>query len=172
VLAQFHVDTATWGLDIWERFVGLPSNATYSVWNSLEQRSVIFDGLEWKTWDAIEHSYVSLDDRRAAIKSRLRGTGTVTKTMLKSVCASYTGGTVDIIEDSSAFKVQIVFTDIAGVPSNMDALQAVIRDIMPAHLLIEYVYRYLRWDELDGKAMSWDTLDADAYTWDEFSTAI
>jgi hypothetical protein len=172
VLAQFHVDTATWGLDIWERFVGLPSNATYSVWNSLEQRSVIFDGLEWKTWDAIEHSYVSLDDRRAAIKSRLRGTGTVTKTMLKSVCAAYTGGTVDIIEDSSAFKVQIVFTDIAGVPSNMDALQAVIRDIMPAHLLIEYVYRYLRWDELDGKAMSWDTLDANAYTWDEFSTAI
>ena len=46
VLAQFHVDTATWGLEIWERFVGLPSNATYSVWNSLEQRSIIFDGLE------------------------------------------------------------------------------------------------------------------------------
>ena len=173
VLDQFYVDTATWGLDIWERIVGLPSMATYSVWSSMEKKSVIFDLLELKTWDTIERSYgASIDDRRAAIKSRLRGTGTVTKDMLKSVCASYTGGTVDIIENSSAFTVQIVFTDIAGVPSNMDALQAVVRDIMPAHLAIEYVYRYLRWDELDGKAMSWDTLDSDAYTWDEFSTAI
>jgi uncharacterized protein YmfQ (DUF2313 family) len=173
VLAQFYVDTATWGLAIWERIVGLPSAATYSVWDTMAQRSVLLDTLEYKTWDLIEKSYtLSLDERRSAVKSRLRGAGTVTKTMLVSVCAAYTGGTVEIIEIPADFRVQIVFTDITGVPLNMDALEAVVRDIMPAHLVIEYVYRYLRWSELDGYAWSWDTLDAKGYTWDAFSTAI
>ncbi|PFP30268.1 hypothetical protein COJ96_06030 [Bacillus sp. AFS073361] len=173
VLDQFHVDRATWGLEIWERLVGLPSAAKYTIWDSMKNQSVLFDTLEFKTWDLIERSYTSsLDERRAAVKSRLRGTGTVTKDMLKSVCASYTGGTVDINEFASEYRVQIVFTDIAGVPINMDALQAVVRDIMPAHLEIEYVYRYLRWTELDGYAWSWDTLDGKSYTWDEFSEAI
>jgi hypothetical protein len=173
VLAQFYVDTATWGLAIWERIVGLPSAATYSVWDTMAQRSVLLDTLEYKTWDLIEKSYtLSLDERRSAVKSRLRGTGTVTKDLLKSVCASYTGGTVDIIEMPAEFRVQIVFIDVAGVPSNVDALEAVVRDIMPAHLEIEYVYRYLRWTELDDYVWSWDTLDAKDYTWDEFSTAI
>ncbi|MNG19145.1 hypothetical protein D3C84_1032750 [compost metagenome] len=54
----------------------------------------------------------------------------------------------------------------------MDALQAVVRDTMPAHLEIEYVYRYLRWSELDGYVWTWDTLDGKSYTWDEFSEAI
>jgi hypothetical protein len=173
VLAQFYVDTATWGLAIWERIVGLPSAATYSVWDTMAQRSVLLDTLEYKTWDLIEKSYtLSLDERRSAVKSRLRGTGTVTKDLLKSVCASYTGGTVDIIEMPAEFRVQIVVIDVAGVPSNVDALEAVVRDIMPAHLEIEYVYRYLRWTELDDYVWSWDTLDAKDYTWDEFSTAI
>jgi uncharacterized protein YmfQ (DUF2313 family) len=173
VLDQLYVDRATWGLAIWERFVGLPSAANYSLWDTMSQRSVLFDILEYKTWNLIEKSYTaSLDERRAAVKSRLRGTGTVTKDMLKSVCASYTGGTVDITEIADEYRVQIVFADVAGVPSNMDALQAVVRDIMPAHLEIEYVYRYLRWTELDGYAWSWDTLDGNSYTWDEFSEAI
>ena len=173
VLDQFHVDKATWGLEIWERFVGLPSGAKYTVWDTMTRQSVLFDMLELKTWDLIEKSYsLTLEERRSAVKSRLRGTGPVTKDTLKSVCASYTGGTVDIIEKSSEFKVQIVFIDVAGVPSNVDALQAVVRDIMPAHLEIEYVYRYLRWNELDGYVWTWDTLDGKTYTWDELSTAI
>lgn len=173
VLAQFYVDTATWGLAIWERVVGLPSAATYSVWDTMTQRSVLLDNLEYKTWDLIERSYtLSLDERRSAIKSRLRGAGTVTKDLLVSVCASYTGGTVEIVEVPADFRVQIVFTDITGVPLNMDALEAVVRDIMPAHLEIEYVYRYLRWNELDSYVWTWDTLDAKGYSWDAFSTAI
>lgn len=173
VLAQFSVDTATWGLEIWERFVGLPSASKYTVWDSMEQQSVIFDTLELKTWDLIQRSFVaSLDERRSAVKSRLRGTGTVTKDLIKSVCAAYTGGTVDIAEISNEFRVQVIFTDITGVPSNIAALESVIRDIMPAHLVVEYVYRYLQWNELDGYVWSWDTLDAKDYTWDEFSVAI
>jgi uncharacterized protein YmfQ (DUF2313 family) len=173
VLDQMYVDKATWGLEIWERFVGLPNSANYTVWDTMSRQSVIFNALEFKTWNLIEKSYTaSLDERRSAVKARLRGTGTVTKDLLKTVCAAYTGGTVDIVEKTSEFKVQIVFTDLAGVPANMDALEAVLRDIMPAHLEIEYVYRYLRWNELDGYTWSWDTLDGKSYTWDELSTAI
>jgi hypothetical protein len=173
VLAQFFVDTATWGLANWERFCGFPVIANNSVWDTISKRNVSFDSIEGDSWDLLEHSFLpNIDDRRSAIKSKLRGTGTVTKELIANVCAAYTGGTVEVHEFPSEYRIQIVFTDIAGVPTNINTLQSVISEIMPAHLIVEYTYRYLHWSELDGYAWSWDSLDAKDYTWDELSTAI
>ena len=58
-LAQLWVDTATWGLDLWEQWVGLPSDRTRP------------------------YSY-----RRSRIKAKLRGQGATTAEMLRSVVAS------------------------------------------------------------------------------------
>jgi hypothetical protein len=173
LLDQFFVDTATWGLAIWERLCGFPDAGTHSVWDAISGRSVSFDSIEGESWNMLESQFVSnADERRSAIKSQLRGAGTVTKAMIQNVCAAYTGGTVEVNEYSAEFRVEIVFTDIAGVPSNMDTLQSILSEIIPAHLVVDYVYRYLRWNELDSYNYTWDTLDAKDYTWDEFSTAI
>ena len=59
-LAQLWVDTATWGLDLWEQWVGLPSDRTRP------------------------YSY-----RRSRIKAKLRGQGATTAEMLRSVVASF-----------------------------------------------------------------------------------
>ncbi|MFQ7450574.1 MAG: putative phage tail protein [Flavonifractor plautii] len=53
-LAQLWVDTATWGLDLWEQWVGLPSDRTRP------------------------YSY-----RRSRIKAKLRGQGATTAEMLR-----------------------------------------------------------------------------------------
>jgi hypothetical protein len=135
LLAQFFVDTATWGLSIWEQMLGLPPADDET-----------------------------LDERRDRIKSKIRGYGTATIRAIKNVAESYDKGIIDVAEDFSKYTV-IRFVDTTGIPSNIEDLKAIVRELVPAHLAIEYEYNYFIWDELDGKHWTWDQLDELNLTW-------
>jgi len=141
VLDQFFVETATWGLKYWEKALNIPVDE--------------------------EKPY---DQRRSKINSRLRGMGVVTKTLIKETAEAYDGGAVDVEEKPSEYKVVITFIDTRGVPPNLDDTKEALREIIPAHLGINFEFNYLVWDELDEAEITWDELDAKELTWDEFET--
>jgi hypothetical protein len=139
ILKQFYVETATeWGLDLWEQMLDLKSYAGKP-----------------------------LDQRRSRIISKLRGMGTVTISLIKNVAESYVNGTVEVAENTSEYGFTIKFIDTRGVPPNLDDLKNAIEEIKPAHLAVEYKFRYLIWDELDNINTTWDSLDAHLYSWDQ-----
>jgi hypothetical protein len=142
VLNQFYVDTATWGLDQWESELALAPNPS-----------------------------LTDDERRYRIKSKIRGYGTATISLVKTVAEAYDRGKVDVIEDFAAYTIHIWFVDTRGVPANIDDLKAALRAVVPAHLDIQYTYHYLIWDEFDAKGWTWDQFDAQGYTWDELEVA-
>lgn len=72
ILAQMYVDTATWGLARWERIFGIVTDVTKPI-----------------------------DQRRSVIKSKLRGVGTVTTAMVKSVAEAYANGEVEVTESGT-----------------------------------------------------------------------
>lgn len=139
VLAQFYVDTATWGLADWERVLGLRSTPS-----------------------------MSDEDRRANIKAKLRGIGTVTVELIKNVAESYIGGDVDVAEDFAGYTVTITFIGERGIPERLDDVKAALRAIIPAHLAISYKFTYITWAELDALGWTWADVDAANYTWAEF----
>jgi hypothetical protein len=67
---QCFVDTATWGLDLWEGFLGIE----------------------------VDHNK-SYESRRENIKAKLRGIGTLTKELIESVANSYSNGAVEVREN-------------------------------------------------------------------------
>lgn len=138
-LEQFFVPTATWGLDRWEEFLGL----------------------EVQTSKSAEH-------RRSRIISKMRGIGTVTVEMIKNVAEAYDGGTVDVTEQAPLYQFTIEFIDTRGIPPNLDDLKAAIEEIKPAHLAVEYKFKYLIWDDLDLENLTWDNLDAMNIAWADF----
>lgn len=113
VLAQFYVNTATWGLADWERRVGI-----------------------------VPDEGKPIDQRRSVIKSKLRGAGVVTKSLIKNVAESYSNGEVDVAEDADNFEITITFVGTFGVPPNMDDLSRVLRSILPAHLRVLFKFKY------------------------------
>jgi len=119
VLNQFFVRTATWGLDAWEKELGLSP--------ALNQPE---------------------NERRDRIVSRIRGTGTASISIVKQVAESYDKGSIDVIEDHAAYTVTIAFVDTRGVPPNIDDLKAAVRAVVPAHLDIVYHYRYTLYQDL------------------------
>lgn len=113
IIDQIYVDSATWGLAHWEKYLNLSA-----------------DGSE------------SLLSRRSRIKTRLRGQGTTTKEMIKNVCSSFVNGEVEVTEIVAEYIFKIKFISNIGIPSNVEYLRKSIEEIKPAHLAFEFIYIY------------------------------
>lgn len=112
VTNQLFIDTATWGLARWEKIFGIYTDESKPI-----------------------------DQRRSVLKSKIRGAGVTTKTLVKEVAESWYNGNVDVIEEPG--KVGIKFNSNLGVPSNLSDVQKALREIIPAHLMIEYLFSFL-----------------------------
>ena len=62
--------------------------------------------------------------------------------------------------------VEVRFPEVPGVPDGFEQMRKVIEEIIPAHLLIEYVYWYITWIILEGKFSTWAELEAAELTWE------
>ena len=112
-LAQLWVSSATWGLDLWEVWVGLPVDtaSSYPV-------------------------------RRARILSRLRSQGPTTHDKIASVVASFgfDPSQVSVVEDYDAYSFQVVLSGLAAPPEDVSGIQAAVDAIKPAHLAWSFSY--------------------------------
>ena len=113
-LAQLWIDTATWGLDLWEQWAGLPVDRTRP------------------------YSY-----RRSRIKAKLRGQGATTAEMLRSVVASfgYHPEQVSVVEHPEAYAFEVVLSDLAGQPADVSGITDAVNEIKPAHLDWWFTYQ-------------------------------
>lgn len=136
-LNQYFVSTATWGLERWENELGIGIDETKPV-----------------------------SQRRSVILSKLRGIGTVTIQMIRSVAEAYDGGKVEVSLQPETYTFTVRFVDTRGIPPNLDDLKAVIEEIKPAHLAVEYAFTYTQWLELKQK--TWG--DLKNFTWGEVMT--
>lgn len=124
---QCFIDTATWGLDIWEAEFGIVTNLTYSY-----------------------------EQRREILKAKKRGQGTVTVAMIKNMAEAFSGGEVNVIEHNEDYYFTIQFVGVKGIPRNMQSFIDTIENIKPAHLNYEFKYTYTVWNFLKEKNLSWN----------------
>ncbi|NFH70074.1 DUF2313 domain-containing protein [Clostridium botulinum] len=111
LINQCFVETATWGLDTWEKELGIQSNIgdSYSI-------------------------------RRSRILAKLRGQGTTTIEAIKNICKSFVED-VEVIEHNPQYYFQINLLSHSGFPSGFDTLYESIREVKPSHLGVNYILR-------------------------------
>lgn len=127
---QLFIDTATWGLVIWEKIYGITTNLNYSY-----------------------------EERREVVKARRRGQGTCTKKLIENVAEAFSGGECRVIENTAPFTFTIQFVGVKGIPKNMKGLINAIDEIKPAHLVYNFKYTYTTWNYLDSKNVSYSALE-------------
>ena len=143
LLLQFNAGTATWGLREWERIVGVSTDETKSI-----------------------------DERRSVVIAKLRGTGVVNAALVKSVAESFQGGELNVIEKNAEYKVQIEFVSTYGVPSNIDDLTAILREIIPAHLEIEYKFKYMTYNVVKASYKDYNALKGTGNTYQDLKDGV
>ncbi len=141
LMDQLCVNIATWGLQYWERTLGIP----------VEQGK-------------------DLEYRRSRIRSKLRGSGVTTVALIESVAESFSNGDVAVTEFPQAYRLEIKFVGTIGIPPNLEDLTASLREILPAHLAWDYVMVYNTWDMTarhtwdELRQRSWDDVKGVAWT--------
>ena len=118
---QFFVRTATWGLVRWETELAIETDLNKP-----------------------------LEQRRAVVESKLRGGGKFSGKLVKNVAEAYDGGKVAVTFQPQEWNFTIKFIDTIGIPPNLDDLKAVIEEIKPAHLSVEYEFSYLLIRDIHG----------------------
>jgi hypothetical protein len=130
---QLFVDTADFTLSRWEQEFGIEVN------NNLNA------------------AY-----RISRIKSKMRGQGTCTESLIQNVANSFDNGTVQVIEHSSDYTIEIRFISDYGIPPNLSDLQNALSAVMPAHLATIYTYLYTLWQSTEK--VTWGAIKASG-TW-------
>lgn len=105
-----------------------------------------------------------ISERRSVIKSKIRGSGKVDHIQIKLVADAYTNGNVLV---SFNGHIIVKFNSTLGIPANLDDLKNALEEIKPAHLAINYEFRYVTYDMLLGKYGSYDTLSSTGFTYEE-----
>lgn len=104
------------------------------------------------------------EDRRSALKAKWRSGGKVGIEQIQAVADAWRNGEVAVSFPGGRIHVQ--FVGSFGIPTNMDGLKAAIALVIPAHLPVDYVLRYLLIRDIHGvKTLT----EMDALTLDKFA---
>ena len=134
---QMFLDSMTWALAIEERIAGITPAAGAGV-----------------------------EERRSVLQAKWRSaTGKCDVDLIQRVCDSWQNGEVDV--DFVDGEIVLRFVGAYGVPDAdaLAALQSAVQEVIPAHLAVKYLYRYLLVREVHGMVI--DTLQT--HTIDEFA---
>ena len=120
-----------------------------STWNiKIKKKELDIEYVEDKT----------IDERKAIISAKWRGAGKLTLELIQDTVKAYTTNVVNVRFNGT---IIIDFSDKIGKPNDIDSLFKSIEDIKPAHLGVDYVFRYRTWGEL--KPFTWKTVSK--YSW-------
>lgn len=108
----FPSTTSGWGLELWERAWGIPVDRTMS-----DQR------------------------RRDRILAKVKGTGTTTLEVIKSIAESFAPYPVEVVEESDLYKFVVWYLGTIGEVEHKQDLIDAINELKPAHLQWEIKYR-------------------------------
>lgn len=128
-----------------------------------------------KDWIAVWEASVGLSpnteltlaQRRSRVLARYRQVGSTTKARVSAIIEAYARGEVEITENSAEYTVTVKFIDTVGKPDNMDGVIEQLKRILPAHLSVEFVYKYRTWREVLNSGKTWRDLKDAGYTWND-----
>lgn len=112
-LDQFRVETATVGLPMWERAVGIEPDLS-----------------------------LSPDWRRARVKAKLQGLGVTTAEVICGIVERFTGGVATLREGVDKHTFQVTVEGVLNQPENMAVMRHSVTEVKPAHLAHAYALRY------------------------------
>lgn len=106
---------------------------------------------------------LTYDQRREQIMAQyMAAFDQTTEVTIKQVASAYGNGEVDIYPTSTPGVYVIEFVGI-GIPNNLDGLKKTLSVILPAHIQIEYEFRFNTWSNINH--LTWATVKD--MTWEE-----
>lgn len=113
-----------------------------------------------------------LQRRRAALAALLRIGGD--SFTLAAINDNLAGCGLNAVasETETPGMVEVRFPEVPGIPDGFEEMRAIIEDILPCHLGIEYVYWYITWAMLEERFATWGAVEELGLTWGELEKLV
>ena len=82
------------------------------------------------------------------------------------------GVDVRVAETAIPGRVQLSFPDVPGIPEEFEKLHAIIQEIIPCHIEIDYQFWYITWQQLEEKLQSWEELETKHMNWKQLESYV
>ena len=107
----------------------------------------------------------TLAERRAAIRALLCIDGD--SLTLAAVNRAIQGcGIRAQVRETGVGTVEVWFPGQQGVPEQFERIRRILLDLLPCHLAVTFCFRYLSWEEFEGRSLSWAAVEAAGTTWE------
>ena len=107
----------------------------------------------------------TLAERRAAIRALLCIDGD--SLTLAAVNRAIKGcGIRAQVRETGVGTVEVWFPGQQGVPAQFERIRRILLDLLPCHLAVTFCFRYLSWEEFEGRSLSWAAVEAAGTTWE------
>lgn len=117
----------------------------------------------------ISHSVnYSLRVRKDNILAKLRSNITINEEELKRIALAFGCGDIKAKQIEGQYIINIKFISIYGIPEGLEVFKKVLRDVIPAHLDIKYIYSFMTWNEFNNYNKTWRMWNSLNLTWNEF----
>lgn len=73
-------------------------------------------------------------------------------------------------ETTQVNTVDVRFPDVPGIPEEFDRIRALVEDILPAHLLVRYLFWYQTWQQMEDREMTWQQMQE--LTWGDLEKMV
>ena len=108
---------------------------------------------------------VTPEQRRAAIAALLQIDGD--SLTLAAVNRAIQGcGIRAQVRETGVGTVEVWFPGQQGVPAQFERIRRILLDLLPCHLAVTFCFRYLSWEEFEGRSLSWAAVEAAGTTWE------
>jgi len=108
--------------------------------------------IEERLCGIVPPSGAAIADRKAAVAARWKTGGSMSLAQLQAICNSWKNGYVKADYIDNRLKMQ--FVGEFGIPEDLDGLKAALEDARPAHIPIDYLFRYLLVREVHGMPLA------------------
>ena len=107
----------------------------------------------------------TLAERRAAIRA-LHGIDGDSLTLAAVNRAIQGCGIRAQVRETGVGTVEVWFPGQQGVPAQFERIRRILLDLLPGHLAVTCCFRYLSWEEFEGRSLSWAAVEAAGTTWE------
>lgn len=140
---QFSPTTATWALELWEQLTGITPQADQS-----------------------------LEERRSAVITMMRSTGTTTAEMIRRLAEGLTGYSATVTEhfEDYSFSLRFFGSESGFIGIDEATLRSTVERIKPAHLC--FVIEPITWGDLEGAKLTWEKLEQQFPSWNALESSL
>lgn len=103
----------------------------------------------------------TLEGKRIEIEARWKTSGKCDLELLQAIANSWRNGEIEIKFIDGT--IEIIFISLIGIPNDIEVLKASLEEAKPAHLGINFQYKYRLWKDLPPK--TWEYYNQ--FTWQE-----